>query len=75
MGQTGFCEKLRFPAIFCEIFGFLQFSAKSAPPNAANSRKSKKYQKSAKICIKLRIWLGLSLLVCPFSLSFEDFLV
>ena len=53
-----FCENLRFPAVFCENLRFR---------NAVIPRKSENQQKSAKICETLRIWLRLSLLVCPFQ--------
>ena len=55
MGQTGFCENIRFscenlqfPAVFCENLRFR---------DAVIPRKNKNLQKSARICEKLRIWL------------------
>ena len=39
--------------------------------NAVIVRKSENLQKSDKICEKQRIWLRLSLLVCPFSLPLD----
>ena len=56
MGPTGFCEHLRVSS---------GFPRKSAPPKCS---KFQEKQTSAKICEnlqKLRIWLRLSLLVCP----------
>ena len=53
----GFCENLRFPAVFCENL---------RRRNAVIPTKGENLQKSAIICEKLRIWLRLSLLVCPF---------
>ena len=64
MRQTSFCDNMwghrRFSA---KIWGFLRFSAKSAPQKCCNSQEK---WKSVKISEKLRIWLHLSLLVCPF---------
>ena len=56
MGQTGFCENLRFPAVFCENLRLR---------NAVLPRKSENQQQSAKICKKTA---NLAPLV-PFSLS------
>ena len=68
MGQTTFCENLRFPAVFCEILRFpAVFCEYLHLQNAVIPRKSENLQKSAKICEKLRIRLGLSHLVCPFE--------
>ena len=73
MGQTGFCENLRFPAFFFFLFENLQFPSVSCENlrlrHAVIPRKSKNLQKSAKICEKLRIWLSLSLSVHPFYLG------
>ena len=70
MGQTGFCKNQRFSAKIC---GFLR---ESPPPkiNAVIPRKSENLQKSVKICENLRIWLRLSLLVCPFQFPLIIFL-
>ena len=69
MGQTGFCEILRFPAAFCENLRVpAVFCENLRLGIAANSRKSKNQQKSAKICEKLQIWLRLSISVRPFKL-------
>ena len=66
MGQTGFCENLRFSAVFCENLRFpAVFCENLCLRNAIIPRKSENLQKSAKICEKLRIRLGLF----PFSLS------
>ena len=56
MGQTGFCENLRFPAVFCENLHLR---------NAIVPRRSEDLQKSAKICKKTA---NLAPFV-PFSLS------
>ena len=62
MEQTGFCEILRCPAVFCEN---LRFSAKSVPPRCctlkAKAKICRNQRKSAKNC-------DLAPLV-PFSLS------
>ena len=52
-----FCENLCFLAGFCKNLRFW---------DAAIPRKSANLQRSAKICEEPRIWLRLSLLVCPF---------
>ena len=65
MGQTGFCENLRFPAVSCENLRFpAVFCENLRPPNAAIPRKSENQQKSAKI--SETDLAHLSLLVCPF---------
>ena len=66
MGQTGFCENLRFPAIFCENLRFPAVFCKNLRLRNALFNSQEK-RKSAKICEKLRMWLRLSLLVCPFE--------
>ena len=67
MGQTGLCAILRFPAVFCENLRFpAVFCENLRLPNDVIPRKSENLQKSTKICEKLRIWLRLSHLVCPF---------
>ena len=53
-GTNGF---LRKSAVSCENLRF---------QNAVIPRKSDNLQKSAKICEKVRLWLRLSHLVCPF---------
>ena len=63
MGQTGFCENLRFSAKIC---GFLRFSA---PPKCCNSQEKRK---SAKISENLRKTANLAPFV-PFSLSPSSF--
>ena len=50
MGQTGFCENLRFPAVFCKNL---------RPRNAVIPKKSENQRKTANLA-------HLSLLVCPF---------
>ena len=62
MGQTGFCEKLRFPAKSAVSCGFPR---KSAPPKCCNSQEKRK---SAKISENLRQTANLAPFV-PFSLS------
>ena len=62
MGQTGFCENLRFSAVSAKICGFLR---KSAPPKCY---KSQEERKSAKISENLRKTANLAPFV-PFSLS------
>ena len=65
MGQTGFCENLRFPAVFCENLRFLRFSAKICAPEMlqfpGKAKISKNLRKSAKNCE--------SCAFVPFSLS------
>ena len=56
MGQTGFCENLRFPAVCCENL---------RPRSAVIPRKSENLQKSARICEKT----ANSARFVPFSLS------
>ena len=69
MGETGFCENLRF---FC---GFLRKSAvscgflrKSATPKSLDlqSEPAENQRKSAKICENVRSGSGFSLLLSPF---------
>ena len=57
MGQTCFYENLRFPAAFCE-----NLRLRNAIPKKSNEN----LQESVNIGEELRIWLRLSLLVCPF---------
>ena len=68
MGQTGFskiCACLQKAAVSCT---FLRISA---PPKCFHSQEKRK---SAKLSEKLRIWVRLSLLVCPlyFPLTFGN---
>ena len=65
--QTGFCENLRFAAGFCENLRLpTVFCEDLRLWNASIPRKSENQQKSAESSERLRIWLRLSLLVCPF---------
>ena len=57
MGQTGFCENLRFPAVSCENLPLR---------SAVIDRKSGKSAEAGQICEKLRIRLGLSHVVSTF---------
>ena len=61
MGQTGFLQNSAFSC------GFLTKSAVSCEDlrlaNAVNYRKIENRQKTAELCAKMRIWLGLSLLL------------
>ena len=66
MGQTGFCENLRFPAVSCENLRFpAVFCENLHLRSAVIPRKSKNLQKSAKICEKT----ANSARFVPFSLS------
>ena len=64
MGETGFCENLRFPAVSCENLRFpAVFCANLRLPNPLIYRASRK---SAKICENVRSGSGFSLLLSPF---------
>ena len=66
MGRTGFCKNLRVSAVPCENLRFpVVFCENLHLRNAVVPRKSENLRKPAKMCQKLRIWLCLSLLVCP----------
>ena len=69
MGQTGFCEDLRFPAGFCENLRFPAVLCENLRlRNAVIPRTSENQRKSAKIWEKLRKTAKLAPFV-PFSLS------
>ena len=60
-------DKLNGKPVSLRFCGFLQFFCENLRLQCAViPRKSENQQKSVKICKKLRIWLRLSLLVCPF---------
>ena len=42
MGQTGFCETLRFPAFSAKICGFRRFSAKKLKATIGKNQRQKK---------------------------------